>query len=102
MLHPQVTAKNDNLESNLSNYATLKFDPLAYVEPVEKLIVVNKTENSITLSWKPVNNVDGYRIKPSIPFELFYPKLPVVNVSNNTTFVTSKYRFLLAHVFIMH
>ncbi|KAK6642297.1 hypothetical protein RUM44_014020 [Polyplax serrata] len=80
-----VTAKNDDLESESSNYTTLKFDSLAFMEPVEGLSVISRSQKSVSLSWKALSNVEGYQIQPIMPFNLSYPKLPSIRVSNGTT-----------------
>jgi hypothetical protein len=60
-------------ESNSSNVVRLAFDKNAMIDGVEDLRVVEKSEHSVTISWKKMAHVDGYYVNPKVG--TFYPKM---------------------------
>lgn len=72
-----VIAKNRERESVSSSVVTVTFDGSANIDDIEDLKVVATTNNSITLSWKPLKDVDGYHVTPRAPAP--YPALQTVS-----------------------
>lgn len=83
-----MVAKNDELESEPTTKVSIRFDSSAYIESVQALEVKSKNENTISLAWKSIPNVDGYCIQPLT--NLPYPRIPPINITNASNFVTSK------------
>ena len=80
-----VVAKNVKYESVSSNVATLTFDGSADINKIEDLYVIEKTNHSVKLSWKQMQNADSYIITPVGP--LSYPKLESHETTSNTYLV---------------
>uniref|UniRef100_A0A2M4B8R2 Sortilin-related receptor n=1 Tax=Anopheles marajoara TaxID=58244 RepID=A0A2M4B8R2_9DIPT len=78
-----VKARNGRQESSTSQMVSLKIDPAAFVEKVNRIEVLNKTAKSVTLRWQPVANADGYVVMSFLPQT--YPVLPTVTVRNATS-----------------
>lgn len=70
--------------------AVFKFDSSSNVQPIQNLTAEKMDEKSIKLSWKPVPNIDGYRIQTIIPHDARYPNIPTVNASKNASSVVSE------------
>lgn len=81
-----VIAKNGDHESASSNVATLTFDGSANIDDIEDLKVVSTTNQSITLSWKQLKDVDRYQVTPKAPAP--YPLLHGISTLENQIEVT--------------
>uniref|UniRef100_A0A182QTE4 Sortilin-related receptor n=1 Tax=Anopheles farauti TaxID=69004 RepID=A0A182QTE4_9DIPT len=77
-----VKARNGRHESLSSVMVPLTFDGTSFVEKISRIDVLNKTAKSVTLTWKPVSNADGYMVVPILPQT--YPVLPTMKVQNST------------------
>jgi len=78
----QVLARNEAYDSNSSSVATLLFDGDAAIKAVEGLVLEHKDSNSVKLTWKKVNQADGYYVFPkSMPP---YPNLGMNTTKTNT------------------
>lgn len=77
-----VVAKNKKFESPSSNVATLTFDGAANIDNIEDLKVLDRTNHSVTLSWKKLPDVDVYHITPRGPPN--YAHLKSVKTTSNT------------------
>lgn len=81
-----VVAKNKLYESPASATVTFQFDDAAIVDEVKDLKVEETTNNSVTLSWRKVNNAEGYIVmtRPPVP----YPSLPANTTLKNSITLT--------------
>ena len=79
-----VVAKNKEYASGSSNVQTITFDGSANIDHIEDLKVIDKTNHSVTLSWKKIDAADGYIITPRAP--LGYPVIQSYNISNNNVY----------------
>jgi hypothetical protein len=69
----QVVARNGAHESDSSSVAVVSFNGDAVIEAVEGLVVEHKDNRSVSLTWKKVDQADGYYVIPkSMPR---YPNL---------------------------
>lgn len=80
-----VIAKNKDHESDSSNVATITFDGSANIDNIEDLKVIDKTNHSVTLTWKKIDAADGYVITPRGP--LSYPTLESQTTKSNNYIV---------------
>ncbi|XP_023246072.1 sortilin-related receptor isoform X2 [Copidosoma floridanum] len=76
-----VKAKNKEHESVSSSVATITFDGSANIDNIEDLKVVDKTNHSVTLSWKKLKSAESYVITPRGP--LSYPNLESQTTTSN-------------------
>lgn len=83
-----VAKNNEELESEPTPKASITFDSSAYIESVQGLVIQSRNENTISLAWKSIPNVDGYCIQPLT--NLPYPRIPPTNTTNASNSVTSK------------
>lgn len=75
-----IIAKNKERESASSNVAILNFDGSANIDNIEDLKVESKTNHSVILTWKKMEDV-SYVVTPKGPTN--YPTLPTIPVSIN-------------------
>lgn len=78
-----IVAKNRQYQSTSSKVVTLMFDGSANIDDIEDLRVVATTNQSVTLTWKKMKDVDGYHITPRAPPA--YPALQTVSTMENQT-----------------
>lgn len=77
-----VVARNKDHESSASQIANITFDGSANIDNIEDLKVTDKTNHSVTLSWKKIDAADGYVVHIRGP--LSYPTMePRKTPSNN-------------------
>ncbi|KAG5337450.1 SORL protein, partial [Acromyrmex charruanus] len=76
-----IVAKNRQYNSVSSQVVMLTFDGTANIDDIEDLRVVATTNHSVTLTWKMMQDVDGYHITPKAPPN--YPNLQTVTRMNN-------------------
>ncbi|GFG37795.1 hypothetical protein Cfor_11613, partial [Coptotermes formosanus] len=90
-----VVARNGAHESDSSSVAVVSFNGDAVIEAVEGLVVEHKDNRSVSLTWKKVDQADGYYVIPkSMPR---YPnlgksttetnKITVTNLAPGTTYI---------------
>jgi hypothetical protein len=69
----QVIARNVAYDSDSSSVAVVSFNGDAFIEAVEGLVLEHKDNRSVSLTWKKVDQADGYYVIPkSMPP---YPEL---------------------------
>ena len=74
----QVMARNGAHDSDSSSVAVVSFSGDAVIEAVEGLVVEHKDNRSVRLTWKKVDQADGYYVIPkSMP--------PYPSLGTNTT-----------------
>ncbi|XP_043466543.1 sortilin-related receptor-like isoform X3 [Leptopilina heterotoma] len=78
-----VIAKNKRYQSNTSKVVTLTFDGASNIDDIKNLEVIGEktTNNSVTLKWQKVPDVDGYTIMPKSPSH--YPNLNFSVIEKN-------------------
>ncbi|XP_058808716.1 sortilin-related receptor-like [Phymastichus coffea] len=77
----RVVARNKDHESNPSAMANITFDGSANIDNIEDLKVTDKTNHSVTLSWKKIDAADAYVVTPRGP--LSYPALESRTTQSN-------------------
>lgn len=92
-----VIAKNEDHESASSNVATLTFNGSVNIDDIEQLNVTAITNHSVSLTWKPIKNVEEYFVRFRA-IDGSYPELPRIVTSKNSVEVTKlspgvKYNF---------
>ncbi|XP_076656222.1 sortilin-related receptor isoform X2 [Halictus rubicundus] len=82
-----VIAKNEDHESASSNVASLIFDGSINIDDIENITVTGTTNHSVSLSWKPIKNVEEYFVRFKST-NRSYPELPRIVTSKSNVEVT--------------
>lgn len=89
-----VIAKNGRHESNSSSVAVVTFSGDAAIEAVEGLVVECKDSRSVNLTWKKVDQADGYHMIlksedqfPNLGKNTTTNKIAVTNLAPGTTYI---------------
>jgi hypothetical protein len=77
----QVVAKNGAHESDSSSVAVVSFSGDAVIEAVEGLVVEHIGNRSVNLTWKAVDQAEGYYVMPKSMVQ--YPDLGKMTTARN-------------------